>query len=435
MRRPVFGRAPAGDEPDRGMQALVYHYSTWRWIATRCLSAVSARAGWSRLAGLRLREIDPPALPGPQWVRLRTRLGGICGTDLAAVRLRNHPATVLQAVTSFPAVFGHECVATIDAVGEAVTGWAVGERVVVEPSLSCVPRGVDPPCRYCREGRFTLCESVAGGSLPPGMMVGYNCFTGGSWGEQFVAHQSQLFRVPEGLPDEQAVIVDPLACAVHAVLRVRPPDEARVLVIGGGFIAAAVIAALRATGFAGPIDALVRRIQAGEHALRCGASHVICAPRFLSRAERYALVARHVGARPLAGRFGNQMLLGGFDVVYDCVGTAASLEDAMKFVRAGGTVAEVGTTQIGIVDHTPLWFSEIRVVGCNGRALEDWDGRRRHTYEIVFDWLAGGRIPFEPFLPQLFPLRDYRRALATAAGLTPHRPLKVAFDFRSDRPA
>src|SRR5262249_2279985 len=158
---------------------------------------------------------------GPEWVRLRTHLGGICGSDIALVSLRNHPATILQRLTSFPAVLGHECVATIDQVGPDVRDWRPGQRVCVDPCPSCVPRGITPPCPNCAAGRPSLCENSDRGDLPAGMITGLNARTGGSWSPAFVAHASQLVAVPDSISDDVAVLIDPIACAAHAVLR-RP---------------------------------------------------------------------------------------------------------------------------------------------------------------------------------------------------------------------
>ena len=150
------------------MTALVYQVRPVRWAACKVAGWLWPSAFWSRLSGLRLAEIPVPPLPSGQWVRLRSRLGGICGTDLASIMQRHHPASILQAFSSFPAVLGHENVSIVDEVGPAVTGWQRGDRVVVEPSLSCVPRAMEPLCPHCEQGRFTLCDHFCTGPLPPG---------------------------------------------------------------------------------------------------------------------------------------------------------------------------------------------------------------------------------------------------------------------------
>lgn len=407
--------------------ALTFDPRPVRWTLCKAVGWLTPRVFWSRLSGLRLRDVPRPPLPGDDWVRLRTVLGGICGTDVNAVFQRNHPATILRAMTQFPVVLGHENVAVVDEVGANVIDWKPGQRVVVEPSLSCVPRGFDPVCRECAAGRFTLCERVTDGPLPPGLMIGWNSFTGGSWAPEFVAHRSQLYAVPAEWSDEEAVVVDPIAGAVHAVLRRLPSDSERVLLIGGGIIAQGVAAAIRALGSRARLTALVRHEAAALRLREAGADETILSPSSEPHAARYEAVAAAIGGRRIASLFGNQAFLGGYDVVYDCVGTGRSLTDAAKFTRARGTVVAVGTSGIAVVDTTPLWMKELNVIGCNGRQFETYDGRRLHTYQVVFDLVRNGRLSLKGLLTHTFAVRDYARAFRTLSRPGTPGLLKAAF--------
>jgi len=398
------------------MRAISFNIHPRRWLATKAMGRWWPAVYWSRLSGLRLREVPPPALPGPEWVRLRTLLGGVCGTDLAAVTLRNHPASFLRNLSNWPMWLGHENVAVVDETGPQVAGWGKGDRVTVDPALSCVPRGVTPLCGPCAEGRPALCENTAAGPLPPGTMIGYNNFTGGSWGEYFVAHQSQLHRVPAAIPDRMAVLTDPVACALHAALRHRPADDERVLVLGGGLLGMGVIAALRAIGCRAHVTALVRHDHQAELARAFCADATLVSPRGQSHADRYDDIARLVGGRRVPGQFGNQMLIGGYDAAYDCVGTGRSLTDAMKFTRARGTVVALGTSQICVVDTTPLWFGELNVIGCSGRQIERFEGRSLHTYDVLFELIGQGRVSLERIPTETFPLGRFREAFAALVG-------------------
>src|SRR5262249_55633832 len=185
----------------------------------RMASSFRRMAAVGRLGGLRVGDVPPPTLPRGDWVRLRTVLGGICGSDLALIGLRNHPATILQRFCSFPAVLGHENVAVIDEIGPEGRGWNLCQRVCVDSCLSLTPRHVQPVCRQCADGHPSLCENTDRGDLPAGLIIGLNSRTGGTWSSHFVAHQSQLVAVPDAIPDEIAVLADPIACAAHAVLR------------------------------------------------------------------------------------------------------------------------------------------------------------------------------------------------------------------------
>ncbi len=409
------------------MQALVFDPPRVGWPLFKLAGLVRRAAAVGPLSGLRLREVSPPALPGPEWVRLRTLLGGICGTDLALVAGRNHPATFLQRFASFPAVLGHENVCVVAETGSRVTRWRPGQRVCVDPALSCGPRGVVPVCVHCAAGRTSLCENTDRGVLPPGLMIGLNAQTGGSWSAEFVAHERQVFAVPDEIPDEHAVLTDPLACAVHAVLRRPPQTGEQVLLNGGGIMGVGLAAAIRALGCPNRVVGVVRHPFQADLLRRHGADDVRVHPRSMTHEDRYDDVARAVGGRRLAARFGNQAFVGGADLTYDSVGTGRSITDCLKWTAARGTLVLVGTSQISVVDTTPLWFAELNVVGCNGRQIEEVDGRRMHTYEVVFEWMRTGRLRVDGLLTHRFALGDYRAALRALLARSDSHAVKAAF--------
>ncbi len=409
------------------MTALVYDVHPVRWTLCKVAGWVRPAVFWSGRAGLRRVEMPIPALPSPRWVRLRPLLGGICGTDVAAVMQRHHPASILQTLSSFPAVLGHENVSVVDTVGAGVTRWQPGDRVVVESALSCAAREIDPPCVMCAAGRFTLCRNFRTGPLPVGSMIGWNNFTGGSWSPFFVAHESQLYRVPDGVDDAQAVLVDPVAGALHAVLRRPPADGETVLILGAGLVGIAVAASIRALGLRCRLVGLARHDVQAEQLRRYGVDEVVLTGRSDSQAVRYGKVAALVGGEVVPSKFGHQAFLGGFDLVYDCIGSGQSLTDALKYARSGGTVVEVGTSQIALVDTAPLWLDELTLVGANGRAFEDRPGGKRHTYEVVFDLLRQGRLDLSGLLTHRFRPDQYREAFATLAARRGTGVIKVAF--------
>lgn len=421
------------------MQALIYNISPLRWILCWSAAKLTTSAYHGPLSGLRLTNQPIPDLPGPDWVRLRTRLGGICGTDLALITLRQHPATMLQIFARFPAVLGHENVAEIDGIGEAVSNWRVGQRVCVEPALGCLGSSAGTPCMQCAAGRTSLCERTGDArspmersevGLPPRALIGLNQLTGGSWAEYFVAHQSQLHAVPDAVTDEQAVLTDPIASAAHAVLRRPPRAEERILVNGSGIIALGIVASLRALGHKNPITMLARHDFQARLATRLGATSIILVPRSLKPAERYDRIAREVGGHRIPARFGNQAFIGGFDVVYDCSGTGSGMTDAMKWTRSRGTLVLVGTSGITLLDTTPIWFDELEIIGANGRQVESVSGANVHSYELVLDWLASGRLDLSAIPVATYRLADYRQAIAHLLRRQKHPIIKAAFDHR-----
>lgn len=409
------------------MKALVYDISPVRWVVCKAAGAVTKRAYFGSLSPLRLVERPVPTLPGPDWVRLKTRLGGICGTDFALILQRNHPATILQQFSRFPAVLGHENVAIIDAVGSDAADWPIGRRVCVDPALGCAARGNEPVCDQCRLGRTSLCEHPGDDRFPPRVLLGLNPLTGGSWAEFFLAHVSQLHAVPDRMTDEAAVLVDPVASAAHAVLRRPPRSGEAVLVNGSGVIALGVIAAIRALGLDNRITAVVRHPFQAESAMALGATRALVHPRRWTMRERFASIAADVNGVRLAGRFGNQALIGGYAVTYECTGSPQGLSSALKWTRARGTVVAAGTTGIARIDTTPFWFDELEVVGANGRQVELVDGRRLHSYDLVFEWITSGRLDLSKMVVARYPLSEYRRALADLLDRSRNRFIKAVF--------
>ena len=175
----------------------------------------------------------------------RSAVVGICGSDLSTLDGRS--SRYFEDIVSFPFVPGHEVVGLLTDDGVAADGRALpaGTRVVLQPVLGCAARGIDPPCTACAAGHVGNCEQVAFGHIRPGLQTGYCADTGGGWSTSgLVAHESQLFPVPEGLSDADAVTVEPVACAVHAVLGAGIRDDDVVAVLGAGTLGLTVVAAL-----------------------------------------------------------------------------------------------------------------------------------------------------------------------------------------------
>jgi threonine dehydrogenase-like Zn-dependent dehydrogenase len=118
------------------VKALLFERSLPRFAAARVAGAL-APGGGARVGPLRLTDVDPPELPGPGWKRVRPRLAGICGSDLATVD--GQSSRYFEPIVSFPFVPGHEVVGELED----------GTRVVVQPTLTCAARGVEPLCAQC----------------------------------------------------------------------------------------------------------------------------------------------------------------------------------------------------------------------------------------------------------------------------------------------
>jgi Threonine dehydrogenase and related Zn-dependent dehydrogenases len=199
------------------MRAVQFRKSVLRFAIVKTLGKWLPKVMTSPLGMVALREVESLKLPSPRWVRIRPRLCGICGSDTAVITAKS--SLLLSPLTSVPFTFGHEIVGEVIEVGSGVSKVRVGDRVVVEPALSCFVREIEPPCPRCSEGNYACCERVTEGIISAGIQTGYCRDTGGGWSDELVAHEWQLFKVPDELDDEIAVLTEPFSCALHSVLK------------------------------------------------------------------------------------------------------------------------------------------------------------------------------------------------------------------------
>ncbi|MGQ9459581.1 MAG: zinc-binding dehydrogenase, partial [Anaerolineae bacterium] len=126
---------------------------------------------------------------------------------------------------------------------------------------------------------------------------------------------------------------------------------------------------------------------------------------------------------------GNRMLLGGFDVIFDVVGVAQTLNDALRWTRAGGTVVLVGADLHRMtLDLTPVWYQEVDLLGAIGHDVVSWEGENLSTFELAMRWMAFGRLQVQELLTHRFPLAAYRQAFLVARDKRTYRSIKVALE-------
>src|SRR3954467_902722 len=247
------------------MKALVFHHSLPREAAAKVTGEINPRGFLAGYAPVGLEEVPEPQPPAPGWVCCETIASGICGSDVMQIRLHGARDNPLTALLSFPHVLGHEAVARRT---------DTGERVVLDPWLGGVPRGIDPPCVACAQGRHPQCRNLTDGVIPPALHLGNCAGAAGTHAERFCAHESQLFAIPDDVSDDAAILADPTSVALRGILQ-RPPDPGLpALVYGSGPIALATVGVLRqlhppVEGWVarrpGPRGALAQRL--GAHAV------------------------------------------------------------------------------------------------------------------------------------------------------------------------
>jgi threonine dehydrogenase-like Zn-dependent dehydrogenase len=247
---------------------------------------------------------------------------------------------------------------------------------------------------------------------------------GGGWGEGFTAHESMVYKVPDELDDETAVMIEPLSVGVRTALRCLPEPDNHILVVGSGIIGLAVIQAIRALSPGCHISAMARYPRQVEMAAKLGADEVI------SQEDPYKASARITSGKLYSGQFKNRMILGGFDVVYDCVGSKKTVQDSLRWARAGGTVVLVGVSLKPMhVDLTPIWHQEVDLIGLYAHGMEKWNGLKQSTYDLTTDLLLKKKLLTDGLITHRFPLEQWQTAVQKAKDKS-SGAIKVLLDFR-----
>jgi 2-desacetyl-2-hydroxyethyl bacteriochlorophyllide A dehydrogenase len=312
---------------------------------------------------IEVRLADVPS-PRAGEVLVRVAACGICGTDL-----HFYHGDLPAMPNASP---GHEFAGEVAAIGEGVSRFSVGERVVCEPIRCC------RSCAYCLTGRHHLCpRRVLLGTVVPGGLAEY-----------VAVPEYTLYPLPDTLDFELGALAEPLAVAVHGLHIVDLKMGERVLVMGSGTIGLLSVLAARYAG-AGEIFATYRHEHQGKAALAAGADRIV-------RAE---------DAGSLADK--------GIDVVVETVGgTAPTLTQALGVVRRGGRVSVLGLfTQSAPINAMLLMLNEALMVG----GITYCRPGQRSDFEVALDILESAKERARRVITHRFPLEKAAEAFATAA--------------------
>ena len=396
------------------MKALQIRRSVAKFGIARIASAV-APATAARIGPLEYRTIDDPDCPGDGWHRVHTRLAGICGSDLSLVE--GHASTYFDDFVSFPFVPGHEVVGHLDD----------GTRVVIEPVLGHAARGHVPPFPEAAPGDGDdyahLATPSRDGRVEPGIQTGFCCSTGGGWAPWFWAHESQLHRIADDVPDERAVLIEPIAGGIHAALLTLPTvagaKDPIVAVLGAGTMGLAAIAGLKR--YVPGVRIVVGARYPHQMALAKGlGADVVVQASKLDRAVR-----REAGCHLI----GDQLSSGAHATI-DAVGTSESIADCLRITRPRGRVVLLGMPADVTLDLTGLWHRETELKGAYTYGTETLaDGTRARTFDLAVD--TANALGAERLLSATYRLDDHVDAIAHAAAAGRRGAIKVAFDLRS----
>ncbi len=307
----------------------------------------------------RLETIEEPS-PAPDEVKVQVRWCGICGSDVQEylsgpkmVPTRPHPQTGLSA----PVTGGHEFSGEITEIGEDVTGFAIGDRVVVRPTLPCYH------CHYCRQGRFIQCVVLAtlGGAAH------------GAFAEYVTARSDCLYKLPDHVSFEDATYAEPLACAVRAVQRSGMEPGATVVILG-----------------AGPIGLLTL-----QTALACGASRAFVFETVESRRKLAATLGATDTFDPRVGDPGKILAVltdkRRADIVFECAGTGSALLLADNLSGRGSTIVQMGVPSEPVeFPFYNLFMREKTIIASQGYV--------NSQFETALEFIANGKVQCDPVM-------------------------------------
>ncbi len=303
-----------------------------------------------------IERVPDPAC-APDEVIVQVARCGICGTDVHIYRN--------EYMSAFPLIPGHEFGGVIVEVGKEVTGFQVGQRVAVDPNLYC------GHCDMCRNEMANHCLNWQG--------VGIT--RGGGFAEYVAAPARACYHLPDSLDDMQAAFVEPLACVVHAMKRIRVLPADPVLILGAGPMGLLLVQALR----------------------RMGASHIAVVEKQAPRLE----LARRMGASLAVapGQEQDEQLKAvaprGFGVVIDATGVPAVIEGAFRFLRPRGTYLQFGVApNHAKVNVSPydIFRNDWMIIGTFALC---------YTFLPAIDWLASGAIDIAPLVSHTVPMADF----------------------------
>lgn len=403
------------------MKALMFDLSIPKLLALQ-IAQLAGKSVYYRgpLSMLKLVDIPEPRISSPEWVKIKTKYCGFCGSDLNLILIKD--SLMASPFTSFPCVMGHELCGEVVEAGAAVKGVKKGDLVTVAPMLGCEVRGIKPECPACKKGKPGNCENFTEGSMSPGMFMGLCKDASGGFAEYLLAHRSQVFPVPKGVSLEAATLTEPLSVALQTVLDNRPLDGEKALVVGGGVIGTMIVKAIRGLGIGCRISVIEPSPFAAEFVRKSGADDVSGGP--INDAA-----IRAAGARAYKPMLGPAILQGGFDRVYDTVGHSSTLQSSLIATAACGTVSLVGIGKQVKFDPTPLWLKLQTLKGVYAYGYHGSGKDRKHVFEIALDLMKRKKVSVEDMLTHTFPIEQYRDMIEMNMAKGKNRAIKTAIRF------
>ncbi|WP_276356967.1 NAD(P)-dependent alcohol dehydrogenase [Cohnella caldifontis] len=317
-------------------------------------------------------EIEERPIPeiGEQEVLVKVMAVGVCGSD---IHYYEH-GRIGRYVVEKPIILGHECAGIVEAVGPGVTRLKPGDRVAVEPGITC------GRCPACKEGRYNLCPDVRFLATPPvdGAFV------------QYIKHREDfLFPIPDTLSFEEAALIEPFSVGLHAAKRAGVKPGQTVAIMGMGPVGLTAVAAAKAFGAETIVVSDMEPIRL-EAALKLGATHAVN----IRDNDPVQAVREATGGR-------------GADVAFETAGNPKALQTALQAVRRGGKLAIVGLPPQEEVALNVPWIAdnELDIFGIF---------RYANTYPQGISLLASGIADVRSLITDSYPLERTQEAMERA---------------------
>ncbi|XP_068635001.1 sorbitol dehydrogenase-like [Aristolochia californica] len=347
-------------------------------------------AAW--LVAINTLKIQPFKLPslGPHDVKIRMKAVGICGSDVHFLKTMQLASYIVKE----PMVIGHECAGVIEEVGSEVKHLVAGDRVAIEPGISCWR------CEPCKNGRYNLCPEMKFFATPP---------VHGSLANQIVHPADLCFKLPDNVSLEEGAMCEPLSVAIHSCRRAVVGSETNVLIMGAGPIGLVTMLAARA--FGSPRIAIAdiddHRLSAAKD---LGADEVVRVSKYMEDVdEEVAKIHKAMGHR--------------VDITIDCAGLSKTMTTAMNATRPGGKVCLVGMGHNELtVPLTSAAQREVDIVGVF---------RYKNTWPLSIEFLRTGKIDVKPLITHRFGFSQPEVEEAFETSARGGKAIKVMFNLDS----
>jgi threonine dehydrogenase-like Zn-dependent dehydrogenase len=366
------------------------------------------------LSSLPLSLVDLPELklPDDSWTFIYPIMSGICGSDLKTIEAKS--SRQLEHSVTFPFVMGHETVAIrADNL----------KMVVIESVLSCGSLGIEY-CNFCQNSNIDLCQHQMYSDIAPGLQIGYTKDIPGGWSEFSMAQTDHLIEVPDDIQEEDAVMVEPMACAIHGVLKIDPTalktfnSKPLVSVIGAGTLGLCVTAALKYL-YKDKITVLTLAKHPYQQSLAksLGADNLADLNNYLNK-------VRSLSGSLMTG----PTLTYGSDIVIDCIGSKDSIHQAIFSTKPGGQIILVGMPSKTLLDLSLLWQRQITITGAYTYGTETASilkAKPKRTFDLAVD--AVTKLKLGRLVSAKYSLENYKVAVEHAMNAGSRDSTKIVF--------